>query len=680
MAILSKIRSRSVLLISIIAFSLFAFIAQDLFRKGNFGESTKDVGSVNGENILYQTFNEKVIGLEKNGQGTTNIQAVNKVWDQEVNVALLTAEFKKLGLRVGNNHIIDALKQNQNIGQNPMFLNEKKEFDLAKFKEYFKSNPEMAESFKSTESDAVLNSKFQLYSTLIKGGSYSTKADAKAQFAFESNKVSFDFVTLPFTSIKDTDVKISDTEITDYIKTNEKKYKLDEIREVQYALIEDKPSLADENETKEEVNKILPEFTAAANVSEFVNSNSEVAYDSTYVSKNDLPADVAPMLFGLTQGSVSAPYMNGKYYSVSKSLGRKIGVKAKASHVLIGYEGSKAQGQKEKRTKEQAKAKAEGILAQALANPQGFMMLAFQFSEDQSAQQGGDLGYFSQGQLPKPMDSFMFSNGIGKIGIVETEFGFHIINITDKQDGVRLATIAKKIAPSEQTSDAIYNQATKLEAAANAKPFEDAAKEMKVVLAPIAKFKALDESVGTLGTQRQVIRWAFNKETNVNDVKRFEVANLGQVIAKLKKVNKEGLMSAEEARPMVETILKNKKKAELLKAKLKGTLESAASTNATTVQLAPDATMQNSVLPNAGQEPKVVGIAFATATNKTSAPIVGNSGVFMIRTKSVLKAPVTDLKPISEKLKQQGAGIVNGVIPALKSDAKIEDYRAKFNY
>jgi peptidyl-prolyl cis-trans isomerase D len=37
-----------------------------------------------------------------------------------------------------------------------------------------------------------------------------------------------------------------------------------------------------------------------------------------------------------------------------------------------------------------------------------------------------------------------FSNGIGKVGLVETAFGFHIIKITDKQDGIRLATVAQK--------------------------------------------------------------------------------------------------------------------------------------------------------------------------------------------------------------------------------------------
>jgi peptidyl-prolyl cis-trans isomerase D len=48
------------------------------------------------------------------------------------------------------------------------------------------------------------------------------------------------------------------------------------------------------------------------------------------------------------------------------------------------------------------------------------------------------------------------------------------------------------------------------------------------------------------------VRWAFDKETNVGDVKRFEVANMGNVIAKLKKVNEKGMMAVDDARPGIE--------------------------------------------------------------------------------------------------------------------------------
>ena len=697
MAVLQKIRQRSLLLIAIIGFCLLAFIVGDIAKSGGLKSATKDVGSVNGKDISFEDFRIKVSNVEKSQQGMTSTGAANTVWNQEVSVALLTAEFDKLGLKVGSKHIMEVFKADQNIGQNPTFLNAKGVFDEAKFKEYFKSNPEQAESLKAREKDAELNAKYQMYNTLVKAGNYTTESEGKLKYEMESNKVNFAYVAGLYSSIKDTQVKVEDADILEFIEKNEKKYKADETREIQYVLIEEKASVADENEIKNKVNQLLsgsivynqatgkndtlPGFKNASNIVEFVNSNSDVPYDSTYVAKKDLPAAVAEQLYNLAPGAIFGPYMSGKNYCISKSLGRKIGVNAKASHILISYEGTQVPNKKEKRTKEQAKAKAESLLAQVNANPDSFFMLAYTSSDDSSSQQGGDLGYFGPNQMVKPFNDFVFNNPVNKVGLVETDFGYHVIRITDKQDGVRLATIAQKIDASEATSDKVFTQATKFEMDAASKDFEKLAAEMKLTVAPSVTSKVMDESLGALGNQRNIVRWAFEKDTNVGDIKRFEVPNLGHVIAKLKKVNEEGLMTAEAARPSVEPILKNRKKAALLKAKMTASsLEAIAKANGTTVQQAVGLTMESPNL-SSGQEPKVIGNAFALAPNKISAAIEGINGVYVVKTTSVVKAPaVKDLTPYVAKLKSQSAGDANRVIPALKANATIVDNRSQFNY
>lgn len=698
MAVLQKIRQRSLLLILVIGFCLLAFIIGDLFNNGGFKSSPKDVGSVNGKDIPFEDFRIKVSNLEKSGQqGMTSTQAVNRVWDQEVSIALLSAEFDKLGLLASEKHILEVFKNDQNIGQNPMFQT-KGVFDLAKFKEYFKSNPEQAQYLKDREKDADLNAKYQIYNTLVKAGVYTTETEGKLKYEMEANKVTFDYVGALYSSVKDSEVKVSDAEIIEFMKKNEKKYKADEMREIEYVLIEDKASPEDENEVKTTVNSLLsgrvvynqatakndtlPGFRETTNDAEFVNENSDIPYDSTFVAKKDLPAEHAEQLFNLPQGQIYGPYMRGPYYCLSKSLGRKAGANAKASHILISYEGTQVPNKKEKRTKEQAKAKAEALLAQVQANPSSFLMLALTNSDDSSAQQGGDLGYFSQGQMVKPFNDFVFNNPVGKIGLVETDFGFHIINITDKQDAVRLATIAQKIEPSDATTDKAYQKAVKFEMDANEKDFEKVAKEAKLTVNPPVKAKAMDENFGSVGNQRQIVRWAFESGTKVGDVKRFEIANVGNVIAKLKKVNEKGLTPVEDARPGIEPILKNKKKAEILKAKMKGaSLAAIAQSSKSSVQQALDITLENANLPNVGQEKKVVGTAFATPVNKISAPIEGNSGVYVVQTKVVTKAPA--LKNHTDyivKVKSQVSGYSGRVIPALKAEADIEDNRVQFNY
>jgi peptidyl-prolyl cis-trans isomerase D len=698
MAVLAKIRQRSALLIAAIAIALFAFIIQDLIGKGGLGQNTKDVGSIDGKDISFEDFRIKVSNVEKSQEGITATAAANRVWDQEVSIALLSSQFDKLGLRVGEKHLLEVLKADENIGKNPLFLNAAGMFDIAKFKEYFKSNPAQAQYLKDREKDAELNAKYQIYNTLIKAAVYTTESEGKLKYEMEANKVNFAYVAGLYSTIKDSDVKVTDTEIVDFMKKNEKKYKADESREVEYVLIEDKASVTDENEVKSKIkgllsgsvvynqatgkNDTLPGFRAATNTIEFVNSNSDVPYDSTYVAKKDLPAVDADKLFNLAPGEVYGPYMFGKYYCISKSMGKKLGVNAKASHILISYEGTQVPNQKEKRNKEQAKAKAEAILAQVNANPDSFLMLAFTNSDDASAQQGGDLGYFGANQMVKPFNDFVFNNPIGKVGLVETPYGFHIIKITDKQDGIRLATVAQKIEASEATSDKIFTQATKFEMDAADKDFAKVAKDMKLTVAAPVTVKAMDETFGPLGNQRTIVRWAFEDDTKIGAVKRFEVANLGHVIAKVKSVDKSGLVSITVARPYVEPILKNKKKAELIKAKMTGTsLEAIAKASGSTVQQVADVTMENPMLVGVGQEPKVVGNAFALAAGKLSAPVEGNTGVYVVKNISTVKAPaLKSHEAYVAKLKSQSASDVNRVIPALKGNAKIEDNRKQFNY
>lgn len=697
MAVLGKIRQRSALIIVFIGLALLAFLLPELLKNG-FNIDSNNVGSINGKDVPIDQFRLKVENLEKSGQGVTGIQAVNRVWDQEVNLALITEEFENLGLRVGNSHILNVLKSDQQVGQNPMFQNEAGVFDLNKLNEFLKTNPEQKLFIESKEKDAEINSKYQIYSSMLKGGFYTTLNDAKFKYEMQNKKVNFDFVGLPYSLINDSDVVISDQEIIDYMKKNEKKFKSDETREIEYVLIEDKPTDADKNDLKSKFNSLLgdkivynaetkqndtvPGFAKTSNVIDFVNANSEIPYDSTYTAKTDLPTEHADSLYNLVEGGIYGPYIFGEYYALSRSLGKKSGAKASASHILISYDGTQVPNQKEFRTKEEAKAKAEKLLVDVQKNPGNFKMLAMVNSDDTSGQKGGDLGFFNPGAMVKPFNDFVFNNQIGKIGLVETDFGFHIIQVTDKQDAIRLATIAQKIVPSKTTSDNAYNKALSIEMEANTKPFADVASSNKVEIQSVPKLKLFDENVASLGAQRAIVRWAFEKGTEVNDVKRFDIADQGYVIARLKTINEEGLLPLADARLTVEPILKNIKKAAILKGKIKsGTLESIASANNVTVQKANDLTAESPIITGAGFEPKVIGTAFATSVNSVSAPIEGVSGVYVLKTTSVTNPlPTNNYNTQITALKSQGLSATGKIFTVLKDRAEIKDNRAKFNY
>lgn len=702
MAILGKIRQRSFFLIVIIALALFSFVLMDLIQAGGFGGSNSYVGSINGKDIPFEEFNLKVANTEKNGnngQGMSNTQAANQVWDAEVNIALLEEEFEKLGIRVGADHVVEILKQNPTIAQR--FTNELGGFDKKKFDEFIKSsaNAQDIEFLKAQEQNAVINAKYQIYMSMLRGGLFVTQADAKFQHRLENEKVSFDYVHIPYSSIKDSDIKVTDAEVLEYMKKRPKRYKSEEIRDIDFVFVSEEPTANDKNEVKVQLEKLmenrivfnkttnandtLPGFKNALDVVEFVNSNSDFPYDSTYVAKTDLPADHAEGLYNLADGAFYGPYELNGYLAISKSLGKKSGVKARASHVLISYTGSQA-APKTPRTKEEAKAKAEEILAKVNADSNQITMLAFTDSDDQgSAQRGGDLDFFNPGMMVKPFNDFVFNNPIGKVGLVETDFGYHIIKVTDKQDAIRLATVARKINPSQKTSDNAYSTAMKVEMNANDKSLEKAATEAKLEVKPVVKAKPMDEFFGELGAQRQIIRWAYNKDTKVNDIKQFEITNKGYVIARLKSINDTGLMPLEDAKPGIEPLIRNEKKAKMIIAKIKGNnLDAIAKENKVTVESATDLTIQSPIINNAGFEPKVVGVALNTKANNVSAPVEGNSGVYVVKTKSVTKAPETkDFSQQITTLQSTSGQAANRIFGTLKDKADIKDYRvSKFGY
>jgi len=685
MAVLSKIRQRTGLLIIVIGFCLLAFLVGDAFQSGSFS-GANEIGSVNGTDIPTQEFFQKVAMAEKQGQGISNTQAFNSTWEQEVRSIILSEEFEKLGLKIGDKQFINVIKQNPNFAQNPQFLNAAGLFDENKFKEFLKSiknapNQEQWLQWKAFEGNIEKYTVEQMYNTMIKSGVYTTKAEGKLAYKLEADKVDFDYVMIPFSSINDDQIKVTDTEIIDFMKKNPKKHKSENTTSIDFVLFENKPSKEDELAMSSKINELKTKFDSVSNVGKFVNENSDIKFDSTYLAKKDLPIEFQEQLFNLPAGSVFGPYVHNEHQCLSRMIGRKANSSAKASHILISWEGTQVPNKKEKRTKEEAKTKADNLLAQVLINPGNFSMLAISNSDDSSAQQGGDLGYFKPNQMVKPFNDFVFNNSVGKIGLVETDFGFHIINVTDKQDAVLMGTIAQKIQPSDATIDGIYTKATQFEAdALENKDFAALAKKSGVEVANANNIKAFDEYVQGLGSQREIVRWSFSGETDINSVKRFETTQ-GFVIAKLKSKNETGLLPIELAKQSVEPLLKNQKKAELIKKKMSGnTLEAIAKSSGASILPAMRISLKTPVIPNIGNEPKVVGKAFNLAHDKTSEIIEGNAGMYMIKTKSVTKA--ADLQNyttyINQERTQNQSYSVSKAYTSLKDKAEIKDNRGRF--
>lgn len=111
------------------------------------------------------------------------------------------------------------------------------------------------------------------------------------------------------------------------------------------------------------------------------------------------------------------------------------GESAVASHILFKLEGG------DELSSALVKAKAEGVLAEVQANPERFAALAGEHSACPSGQQGGNLGQFGRGQMVPPFEQAVFSTEAGQITphLVETQFGYHIIQVNERQQGGKVS-------------------------------------------------------------------------------------------------------------------------------------------------------------------------------------------------------------------------------------------------
>ena len=404
--------------------------------------------------------------------------------------------------------------------------------------------------------------------------------------------------------------------------------------------------------------------------------------DTIFKAKKNLPSSVADTLMSLNIGQIYGPYKDGDSYKISKMIARKPNGSVKASHILLAYEGATRANPEVKRTKEEAEAKAKELLREAKKSGVVFSTLARDNSDGPSAPNGGDLGYFQRGVMVPAFNDFAFGNSEGSIGMVETDFGFHVIKIDDKEDVVQIATVSREIVASEETINTLFTNATKfeMETTDDESAFSTLAKEGNYVVRPVNKIKALDENLPGLPNQRNIVQWAFNGDTEVGDIKRFNINN-GYAVVQLTGSYAEGVMSAEDASVIVlPKIRKERKAAKIIAANKGKDMSAIASDNGVSVSNASALTVKSPTIPGAGSEPVVVGTAYGMAEGATSGLIEGNTGIFKIEIVKKIEAPKLDNYSVyANALKTGAAARVNtAVYNALKEGAEIEDKRATF--
>ncbi len=719
MSIIQSIRDRGALISAIIiGLALLGFILMDAFTgRSNFfqGGNSTTLGVINGKKLDYLEFERKVKaqedmmktqGQEVGDAGRQRI--IEGMWDQEVNQAIMSDEFEKLGFSVGSKELNDLL-----YGKNPpqdlkqRFTNEQGIYDdaqarLAMTQMRKSKDPEARRQLEDYLAVVEYNRMTEKYNAIITNSIYFPKWLLEKQNAEGSGLVKISFLRYPYTNIPDSTVKVSDKEIADHIAKRKDQYKQLESRSISFVMFDAAPTAADSAFNKSQLEALKTEFASSTDPSAFLTRyGSGTQFDDRYIK--EVTSSFADSVKRLPDGGVFGAYLDGTNYTLSKMIGRKsVPDSTKVRHILIKV-ADRQNGQV--REDSVAKKLADSIQA-AVAGGADFNALVLKYSDDEGSKNNKGEYTFSPNQsLVKEFYETSFYEPAGTKKVVKGEsgdyVGYHYLEVMSQQSfgpGYKIAHLSKPIYPSDETERKANNDANSFagesrDAKSFDANFEKNLKSKGIIKMFAANIKPNDYYVSGLNApSRPLVRKIYDAKKG--EVLQPELVGDKYIVATVTEVLEEGTQSAAIARGTVEPVLRNKKKAEMIKKKLGNisTLEAVATSNNLQIEIA-DSVRFLGMTPGIGPEPKIIGAAFNPANTGKVIPeaIEGQSGVFILRVDnlsatSVIAGDIQEQRRMMEsQAKQRAIGYSEyggqqspPYLQTLKKVSKIKDKRSDF--
>lgn len=712
MAALGKIRSKGVILISILGFALFAFIAEELFRscESSRNESRQQVGEVLGDKVNVQDFQKLVdeyTNVIKMTQGRDNLtdddlnQVKDVVWNTFVQTEIISKEASKLGLQVTDQELQNIL----NAGTNPMllqtpFVNQQTgRFDanllkkfLAEYKQAQTTNPQMAEQYQGiynfwTFIEKSLRQQVlaQKYQSLLAGCLISNPVSAKMAYTDENQESNIQLASFAYSSINDNKVKISDADLKakyEELKPRFKQY--EETRSIKYVDYQVLPSASDRAALNKTVAGYVQSLKETADPVEIVrNSGSLVTYLGIPQTKAAFPTDIAARLDSMAVGSTSAP--------VENKLDNTINVVKLISKVQLPDSVQFRAIQVGGATPADAAKTADSIFT-ALKSGAEFEAIAKKYGQTGEKNWITSNQYQNATSMDADTKSYIESLNtlpINEIKNLKLTQGNLILQITDRKamtDKYVAAVIKKPIEFSKNTYSAAFNKFSQFVSESQTlEAMQKNASKYGYKVQERMDIRNSEHYVAGIHGTREALKWIF--ETDENKVSQlYECGdNDHLLVLVMTKINKKGYRSLddENVKNYVKQEVLRDKKAEMLMAKVKGVNSiSAAKAKGAQVSAVNQVTFAAPVFVQSTgmSEPALSGAVAATAKGKfSSAAVKGNGGVYLFQVLEKKMRPVKfNAKEYEQRQRQKMMQYAGNFMQELYINANVKDNRYLF--
>lgn len=730
MAIIGKIQEKGrYLLVGFVGLALLTFIFSGLQKCET--SSALPIGTIEGEEIDEKEYNKNyelalqqdAMNFQQQGREFTERdkqQSADRAWSQTVMDQLLKKEYEALGIEVDDVELNNYLYGEEGFPLMPDIARSFSDsltgqFDPAKLDKFIderenSKDKEVAKQWKETIESLRKQRQQEKYMQLVGQTVYVTKLEAKEEYTAQKEIKSVSFVLRNFRDIQDEDVKISEKEIRKFWEEHkdEKKYEMMAGRDVKYFDITIQPSKKDSNDIMKKFKELKTAFKASKTPlddSLFVMANSEPAFRfysnshrATYRPQGD-PKAQPPLTYPMTMdtvfktasiGQVVGPYFDNGKIRVAKVIDFNTKV-CKVRHILIA-----AQKGGDAAKIASAKKLADSLVK--IINKDNFVEYVTKYSEDPgSKDKGGEYADFMDQDMVPEFSKFSTDEPIGKIGVVQTDFGFHIIEVLDRKEVKYpvLAVVEETVKASSLTQDNLrdksYNLLYKIEAKISKKTdlldklslFDTIARREGYFSRPV---RILDENPKVTGfnstnAEQAILKLAYDPDAQVGTLCSAPINDQGRyIIAMVSSIRLEkGAPTFEDSydRMRVEAIKDKKAKKFIAQIGKTRNLDKLAKKSNTTVMTA-ELTFANPSINGGGFEPEVVGALFsALKDRKTTKPLVGNAGVYVIRLNKTIKAPAAanyDMEK-TQMLAQARGNMQSTLIAALQKKADVKDNR-----
>ncbi|WP_282777000.1 peptidylprolyl isomerase [Phaeodactylibacter xiamenensis] len=701
MALISKIRKNSWLLVVLIALGLIGFIVMDMTsgQQSVFGSSQTIVGDIEGKKLDWNQFYRTEQVLYGNSGGDLYSRR-SQLWNYFVEEALVKEEAEALGLGVSKTELLDL-----QFGTNPSPVIQQRfrnpqtgQVDFQQLNQIktaiedgsIAEDPRLMSYWAHQENEIIKDRLQSKINMLVSKAIYTPTWMAEMGHAEQNAPVSLAYVKVPFDEMDNAEVTLSDADYEAYLKENAEQYKNDEeTRILEYVVFEVKPTVEDSAALRNRLAELLPEFETTKDDTAFTERNYGVP-PSTFLTEDALSAAIKDTVMNMPEGSVYGPYIDqGKYRAVKLVERRMIADSADTRHILI-----QAQAPEQFVSAEKTIDSLQNLLEN---NRASFDSLAIRFSQDPgSASDGGKYEGVTPGQFVPEFNEVLFITGdIGKLYKVRTSYGWHLVEVLSRSASttprVKVAYLEESIVPLEETQENIE---------ADVLAFIGENRDLET-LRENAAARGLDMktstgltrnafSIGELGggqASRDIVRWAFNADVGEVSPELYgyqdpvDYYTNKYVVVGLRARQAAGLPAVANIKSQIEQQVINKKKAEMLAGKISGTdLQSIAQQFGTQVDTARNVAFNATFVPSLGFEPKVIGKAYTMEQGSVSAPIEGKTGVFVVQ---VLSKPAAGQASNIPELRRTMSSPVQQQVPArliqaMKKNADIEDNRSRF--